>query len=311
MKVILLILTVTLNPSVDIRYSLEHFSLNTVNRVRDVSKTAGGKGLNVTRVLRQLGNDVTATGFLGGSLGDFIRSEITGLDVHDAFVQISGDTRNCIAVIHDGCQTEILESGPEILAKEQDAFLHQFVKVIPDVNLVTISGSLPKGITEDFYGKLLELASEKRVLLDTKGELLKHSLRANQKPYLIKPNEHELSDLLGIQLTNEEELMDAIQSPLFEGISWVVVTLGEDGALVRHHNHIYRVHIPKVDAVNPVGSGDSVIAGFASGIALSLSDEELLKYGLSMGVLNAMEEKTGHINPERIDWCMENIRVEK
>lgn len=311
MKVIRLILTVTLNPSVDIRYTLEHFALDTVNRVSNVSKTAGGKGLNVTRVLRQLGNNVTATGFLGGSLGDFIRSEVTSLGVQDSFVQISGETRNCIAVIHDGAQTEILESGPEIVAEEKDAFLHQFVKVLPDMELVTISGSLPKGITEEFYAKLLEMASEKRVLLDTKGELLKLSLKAKQKPYLIKPNEDELSDLLGIPLSSEEEIIDAIQSPLFEGVNWVVVTLGANGALVKHHDHIYRVHIPKVEAVNPVGSGDSVVAGFASGIAKHLSDETLLKYALSMGVLNAMEEKTGHINPEKIDWCMQNIRVEK
>ena len=106
-----MILTITLNPSVDISYKLDCFSLDTVNRVDDVSKTAGGKGLNVARVLGQLGEKVAASGFLGGSLGGFISSQIAALDIDNFFVEIAGETRNCIAVIHGRKQREILESG--------------------------------------------------------------------------------------------------------------------------------------------------------------------------------------------------------
>ncbi len=308
-----MILTVTLNPSVDISYKLEQFSLDTVNRVSDVTKTAGGKGLNVTRVLQQLGEEVAASGFLGGSLGDFIRREISEQGIHDYFVGINGETRNCIAVIHEGKQTELLESGPVIEENEATAFLQEFAQYAPKADVITISGSLPKGLKNDFYGQLIRIAGEHDtpVLLDTKGELLQHTLEENSKPFLIKPNEKELADLLGEDLDNEAQMISALQTQLFAEIPWVVVTTGAAGAFVKHGEQLYSVKAPVVDAVNPVGSGDSVIAGFAAGLSREFDDETFIKYGMAMGVLNAMEEKTGSINPENINWCMNQIIVEK
>ena len=194
-----MILTITLNPAVDISYKLDYFSLDTVNRVEDVSKTAGGKGLNVARVLHQLGEDVAASGFLGGSLGDFIRTQLVAIGIQDFFVPIDGETRNCIAIIHDGKQTEILESGPVISASEAALFLEKFTEYAPKVKIVTISGSLPKGLPSDFYLKLVEISNkyDTLVLLDSNGALLTSIVASEHKPYLIKPNEEELADLLG------------------------------------------------------------------------------------------------------------------
>lgn len=308
-----MILTITLNPAVDISYKLDRFSLDTVNRVHDVSKTAGGKGLNVSRVLLQLGQEVAASGFLGGSLGDYIRTQISMQGIHNYFVKTKGETRNCIAVIHDGQQTEILESGPKISDSEADEFLEKISDYVQKVEIVTISGSLPKGLADDFYKKIVEIAADydTPVFLDTKGKLLVHTLNSGNKPYLIKPNQDELTDLFGKKFATETQIIEALKSPTFTGVTWVVVTTGAQGAIVKHGQTIYRVKIPNVDAVNPVGSGDSVIAGFAAGLSHGLSDEALMKYGLTMGVLNAMEEKTGYINPEKIDWCIEQISVEK
>ena len=309
-----MILTITLNPSVDISYKLPGaFALDTVNRVADVSKTAGGKGLNVTRVLHQLGEDVAATGFLGGSLGDFIRQEISTLSIRDYFVSIEGATRNCIAVIHEGKQTEILESGPTISKREADLFLEELSSNMKQAKFITISGSLPKGIAADYYNKILEMADQQNipVLLDTKGELLHHALKNESKPYLIKPNQEELADLIGENLPNKTHVIEALESNLFTDVPWIVVTLGVDGALVKHEQQLYKVTIPKVETINPVGSGDSVIAGFAAGLSRGLGDEALIKYGLAMGVLNAMEEKTGHVDPNKVDWCVENMEIKK
>lgn len=307
-----MILTITLNPSVDISYKLPGpFALDTVNRVADVSKTAGGKGLNVTRVLQQLGEDVAATGFLGGSLGNFIRREISMLGIHDYFVGIEGATRNCIAVIHEGQQTEILENGPTISNNEADLFLEELSSNMSQAKILTISGSLPRGLTDDYYNKILTMADQQNtpVLLDTKGELLGHALKSNSKPYLIKPNQEELAGLFGRQLRNEPEVIAALKSQHFSDVPWVVVTLGANGALVKHEQTIYKVRIPKVNAVNPVGSGDAVVAGFAAGLSQGLADEELIKFGLAMGVLNAMEEQTGRVDPSKVDWCMEQTHV--
>lgn len=307
-----MILTITLNPSVDISYKLPGpFAFDTVNRVTDVSKTAGGKGLNVTRVLQQLGEDVAATGFLGGSLGDFIRQEISTLGIQDYFVGIEGATRNCIAVIHEGQQTEILESGPTVSNNEAELFLEELSSNMNQAKLLTISGSLPRGLADDYYNKVLAMAQQQNtpVLLDTKGKLLGHALENKSKPYLIKPNQEELADLLGKQLRDEADAIAALKSQQFADVPWVVVTLGANGALVKHEQTIYKVTIPEVNAVNPVGSGDAVIAGFAAGLSRGLADEALIKLGLTMGVLNAMEEKTGHIDPSKVDWCMEQMQV--
>lgn len=306
-----MILTITLNPSVDIQYRLPDYQENTVNRVSDVSKTAGGKGLNVARVLKQLGEDVAASGFLGGSLGNFIGSELMRLGIQNYFVPINGETRNCIAIIHNGKQTEVLESGPEISQEEAGKFLTAFRNYAKQAKVITISGSLPKGLMNDYYANMLQIAAEEEtpVLLDTKGDTLRQTLQNNQKPYLIKPNQEEIADLLGERNLSVDSIRQALQSPIFRGITWVVVTLGEAGALVRYKDNVYRVHSPQVQAINPVGSGDSVIAGFASGISRKLDGTDLIKFGLAMGVLNVMEEQTGYINPANIDWCVNEIKI--
>lgn len=307
-----MILTVTLNPAVDIGYKLSNLKLDSVNRTGNCSKTAGGKGLNVSRVLVQLGEDVAATGFLGGGVGSFIRENIKQQSIQDFFLECVEETRNCIAIIHGRQQTEILESGPNINLNEADEFLELFRSYAKAVEIITISGSLPQGIDSHFYSKLIEIAYEKesRVLLDTSGETLKASLESEFKPYLIKPNLEELSDLVGQEIKSDEEIVEALQSPLLNKIPWAVVTLGDRGAVVRYEKDIYRVKIPEVVVVNPVGSGDSVIAGFASGLSNNLPAKDAIKYGVAMGVLNAMEEKTGFVATSKIKECVESIEIE-
>lgn len=308
-----MILTVTLNPAVDISYKLDELNLNTVNRVTDISKTAGGKGLNVARVARQLDGKVSASGFLGGNLGDFISEQIEEQGVNDLFERVGGKTRNCIAIIHGGKQTEILEGGPTISPEEAEDFLIAFTDHVRDKEIVTLSGSLPKGLPTDFYAQLIEIANEYHVpvMLDTSGETLLNAVKAEEKPFMLKPNEEELAGLLGRKSLNDEEIIESLRSVLFTDIPLVVVTLGAKGAIVKYHDEIYHATAPQIDAVNAVGSGDSVVAGFATGLTNGLEDEELIKYGLAMGALNALEEKTGHIDPTKVTWAVEKITVTK
>lgn len=306
-----MILTITLNPSVDIGYALDSLKMDDVNRVDNVSKTAGGKGLNVARVLKQLNTKVAATGFLGGELGAFISSQLKAGEIEDYFSEVEDDTRNCIAIMHEGKQTEILEAGPTISAKEAEQFVTNFTRHIKTVDYITMSGSLPKGLAKDFYVSLIEIANENEtpVLLDTSGESLAHALESAHKPYLIKPNLDELSGLVNKELATEAEIINVLEESLFTGIEWVVVTLGSDGALIKRGEVFYRLSIPTINAINPVGSGDSVIAGFAAGFEKGLSAEEVMKYGMTMGILNAMEAKTGSVNVDQIPDMMAKITV--
>lgn len=309
-----MILTITLNPSIDISYPLEKFEVDTVNRIANPIKTAGGKGLNVTRVLNQLGDKVVASGLLGGKLGEFLESELENSSIKHSFYHIEGETRNCIAILHDGNQTEILEQGPEISEKESNGFLEYFRNIISDFTLVTISGSLPSGLPSNYYVQMLSICEEKNipVVLDCSGDSLKQVLKSNKKPKAIKPNTEELSQLLGSEITDDiYQLKFSLQNELFEGIEWVIVSLGSKGAFAKHWNNYYKVSIPKIKVKNPVGSGDSTVAGIASAIVGNLDDVELLKKANVLGMLNAQEKLTGYVNLANYQKLADQIQVEE
>lgn len=309
-----MILTITLNPSVDIAYQLDTFHLDTVNRVEKVQKTAGGKGLNVTRVLKQVGEDVVATGFIGGEIGSYVKKQLTRNDIKNSFVEIGNETRNCIAVLHDGQQTEILEQGPTIQEHEALNFIEHLESILNNVEVVVISGSLPKGLASNYYVEIVELCKQcdVAVVLDCSGEALKKVLESQQKPTVIKPNTEELSQLIGKNITDDiQELKSVLSGQLFQGIEWIVVSLGAKGAFAKHNDKFYRVKIPKINVVNPVGSGDSTVAGIAASLAHALPDVGLLKNANVLGMLNAQEEQTGYVNLEYSEVLYSQIEVEE
>ena len=309
-----MILTITLNPSVDIAYQLDTFHLDTVNRVENVQKTAGGKGLNVTRVLKQIGEDVVATGFIGGEIGSYVKKQLTRNDIKNSFVEIGSETRNCIAVLHDGKQTEILEQGPTIQEHEALNFIEHLEIILNNVDVVVISGSLPKGLASNYYVEIVELCKKcgVAVVLDCSGEALKKVLESQQKPTVIKPNTEELSQLIGKEVTDDiQELKSVLSGQLFQGIDWIVVSLGAKGAFAKYKDKFYRVRIPKIKVVNPVGSGDSTVAGIAAGLVHALPEAELLKNANVLGMLNAQEEQTGYVNLENAESLYSQIEVEE
>ncbi|MET1250298.1 1-phosphofructokinase [Sporolactobacillus sp. STCC-11] len=296
-----MILTLTLNPAIDMNYRLDKLLMDQVNRCEQVGKTPGGKGLNVTRVLQCADEPVCATGFLGGKTGEFISEELGKRGIRNSFVSIAGNTRHCLAIMHEGNQTEILEGGPTISEEEADAFLRHYEVLLDKADVVTASGSLPKGLKPNFYQKLIERAREKGkpFLLDTSGESLFEGIKA--RPALIKPNQDELAALIGRPLANEEEIIDTVKHLAEEsGIDYVMVSLGKNGVIGCCNGVLYKAVPPKMKTVNPVGSGDSMIAGFAYAISRNEPLERVLAYGVTFGTLNAMEDKTGFIDSEQI-----------
>lgn len=309
-----MIVTVTLNPSIDISYRLEEFLIDDVNRTNKVSKTPGGKGLNVTRVLKQLNANVLATGFIGGRTGEFLEDGLKDLGIKTKFLKVKGNTRNCIAILHEGKQTEILESGEEISKEEQEEFFKLFEKIIGKASVVTISGSVPPGIAGNYYEELLKIASRNniKIILDTSGNSLKNIvLNSEIKPYCIKPNETEIKQIENKDINTKQELIEYLKSKTFNEIELVVVTMGGEGALVKYKNEFYNVEIPKIKVVNPVGSGDSTVAGIAYGLENNLNIEETIKYAMTCGILNTMEEQTGFINVNEVENIKNQVKVIK
>ncbi|MGX6978547.1 hexose kinase [Vagococcus elongatus] len=311
-----MILTVTMNPSVDISYKLEQLKIDTVNRCENYSKTAGGKGLNVTRVIHQMGHQVTATGLLGGALGRYIEDKLSSEGIAGNFYPISGETRNCIAILHDnGKQTEVLEKGPVISAEEGAGFLKQFSQLLDDANVVTISGSLPEGISPEVYIDIIRKTHEagKKVILDTSGSTLATVLTSGNKPYAIKPNLEEIQGIVHetIDEDNVEDIKGILSNELFADIPLIVISLGAKGAFVKFEDAYYDVVIPKIKVVNPVGSGDASVGGLAIGLSKELAIEDILKTSMTLGMLNTMEEKTGHVNPVKFQDIFDLIKVTK
>lgn len=308
-----MILTITMNPSIDIAYQLDALQLDTVNRVSEVAKTAGGKGLNVTRVLSELGEDVVASGCIGGTLGQFLVTNL-GDNIQKAFFEIAGETRNCVAILHDGQQTEILESGPTLTASEGEAFAKHYEQLLSSVDVVAISGSLPAGLPTDYYVRLVEAAHQagKKTVLDCSGASLEAVLKSSVKPTVIKPNNEELSQLLGLEVGKDiAQLKEVLQHDLFAGIEWIIVSLGAMGAFAKHGDKFYRVTIPKIEVVNPVGSGDSTVAGISSALNQKEDDQALLTKAMVLGMLNAQEKMTGHVNMANYDNLYQQIKVEE
>lgn len=309
-----MILTVTLNPSVDIAYQFDSFETDALNRPSSVRKTAGGKGLNVTRVLKALNEDVKAAGFLGGTNGEFILNELHKAGIETAFENIPDDTRNCIAILHEGKQTEILEKGPLISHRDSAVFKRNFAALLNECDAVVFSGSLPQGIDDTYYAELIQIARSSGIptVLDCSDAPLRKALKAEIKPYVIKPNIDELRSLLKREVTKGvSSLKAALLEETFASVPWVIVSLGKDGCFAKHHDTFYLVRIPSITVVNPVGSGDSTVAGIVSALVHDFDDEELLKHANTLGMLNAMEEATGKVNLKNYDSLYKQIIVQK
>lgn len=308
-----MILTVTLNAAIDKLYLVEQLTDYTVMRVKECHNTAGGKGLNVSKVASLLGEKVIASGFVGGHTGRSIESMLEQQGVVSRFTHTASETRCCVNVrdLSTGKHTEFLEPGAPVTEQEADAFFAEFCRLLPQAEIVCISGSVPKGISTDFYGKLIReaKAQNKRVVLDTSGELLIQGVKA--LPDLVKPNTDEIAQLLGRQVSSEEELLAAAKELKQSGISTVVISLGKEGALVVCDEGIYRGYPPKIEAVNTVGCGDSMVAGFAVGMSRGLSMEESFRIALAVSAANAMNMETGNFEPTTYERLLPQARVEK
>ncbi len=205
-----------------------------------------------------------------------------------------------------------MESGPIVTLKESKKFLEYFEKLIETVQIISISGSFPKGIEDDYYSKMIQVCNKykKPVVLDCSGKALEKVLKNEHKPKVIKPNIEELSQLIGRDISkNENELKEILQDKLFENIEWVIVSLGANGSFAKHNEKFYKVNIPKINVVNPVGSGDSTVAGITSSIYENLNDKDLLKKANTLGILNAMENLTGFVNLEKYNEIFNKIEV--
>lgn len=315
-----MVLTVTLNPSMDSLYTLENgtvpvtIKLGHSNRIGKPKASVGGKGINVAKVLRILGMPVQATGFFGGANGRQVMRQLKRKKIDADFIRVEQETRGCVSIREEGRsrQTELLEKGPDISEQEKDEFLALYTSMLRECSWVQIGGSVPGEIEPEFYSLLIEQAKQagKKVFLDTSGELLKASLKA--RPNAVKPNRDELAQLFGKPSMKIKEVAAyALRLQHEYGIETVIVSLGGSGAYFAVGDHHYRGKVPHTDAVSTVGCGDSLVAGYLAGCELGLDEESTIKYALAAAVANTLTWEPGHLRIRDFRRLLKEINVKK
>lgn len=306
-----MITTVTLNASIDKAYHMgEAVVGGTVMRVATVRNTAGGKGLNVARVVKISGSDVVATGLVGGYNGQYLESLLEADGIASDFGHIAGETRSCINVLDPRfSSTEFLEPGPTVSEEEVAAYLAKFAEVIADSDVVTLSGSVPAGVGKDIYHNLVQLCKDagKKVILDTSGEYLYLGLAA--APTMIKPNQDEIEALYSIKVWSRDDVIYYARKLHDEGIEYVVISLGGDGAVLVCDEGTFQGIPPKVEVVNTVGCGDSMVAAFAVALERAMSPREALAYAVAVASAAAMSPNTGDYDPANRDKILASVEV--
>lgn len=307
-----MITTVTFNPAIDKRYHIEGIKAGEVQRVFDVENTAGGKGLNVSRVASILGERVTATGFIGGTNGQFIEEEISKLGIQSEFLKIKAQTRCCLAIIdREGNQTEFLEPGPEIEEKDFESWFKIYEKLLTTTDIVTASGSLPRGLNADSYAKIIEMANARGIkfFLDTSGKALLEGIKA--KPYFVKPNMDEIKLITGNDINTEGDIIKAVKYLNEKGVDFVTVSMGGEGSISGYRGICYRAVSLQINALNSVGSGDSFTAGMVVAHKRGMNITDSIRFASACGTANAMESRTGYVDQENVKRLFEKIKVVK
>ncbi|MER6302808.1 1-phosphofructokinase family hexose kinase [Kitasatospora sp. NPDC001539] len=301
-----MILTVTLNPALDLTYRLGAVRLHASNRVEGVRQQAGGKGVNVARVLAALGHPAIVTGLVGGVNGQALRADLARSALRDELVDITAGTRRTVAVADEQDTTVFLEPGPPVEAAEWQRFLAHYRRLLPSASVAVLSGSLPPGLPVDAYRVLVELARAAAVpvVLDAEGEALLSALPAG--PAVIKPNATELTAATGTaDPARGAELLRAA------GAGAVVASLGPDGLLARTPEGGWRARPPEHLRGNPTGAGDSAVAALALGLETGIPWPERLRHAVALSAATVLAPQAGRFDVAAYHGMLDRVRIEE
>lgn len=311
------VLTVTLNPALDKTVSLDSFEVGGLNRVKELRVDPGGKGINVAKVLQHFAEPVIATGLAGGHSGSQLLGHLDELNINQKFIEVSSETRTNLKIVdlEKKLTTEINEKGAEVTEEETQSFLEIFDRCLDQATVLVLGGSLSPGLPRDIYKALIELAAKKNVktILDADGEALIHGLKAH--PFAIKPNIHELEQLLQRKLESDEAIVDAARELMKEGIEWVVVSMGGDGSIFINSDEVVRARPFPITPQSTVGAGDSMVAAISSCILHGRSLEETARWATAAGSITAskpgtevcsLDEVVAHLNEVQIQHRITN-----
>lgn len=306
-----MIITVTLNPALDKYVTVDKLVVGEVNRVKLVRVDPGGKGLNVSRVIRELGGTSIATGFVSGSVGRSIEHSLNEVGIADDFIHTPGQTRTNMDVFEEesGGTTTLNEAGPEVPARHVDELERRISARLVAGDWLVAAGSVPPGVPTGVYANLIKLAKEKgaRTVLDADGEALR--LGVGAAPYMIKPNRRELLALIGDEPRTLADYLVSARKLQGLGISIVIISLGSEGAVAVKDHEAWQVVPPKVKVQGAIGPGDSMIAGVLLGLTRNRPFSDCLRLGAAAAAATVMAPGTQLCQADDVHRLISEVQV--
>ena len=308
-----MISTVTLNPSIDKTVYIEKLAPNDTNRITRIETDAGGKGINCSRMLKRLGIDANVVVFLGGSLGEYIRTTLSREGIAVSHIETSKPTRTCIAIEESNGKppTTLNEKGGPIDHDEFVNLLELVKNIAVDSQYVVFGGSVPLGLNQDAYNVLIQICNAKgcKTILDTDGAALVEGIKA--KPFMVKPNRAEAERLLGKSFSTKTDIYYAALKIADMGIPLAIISLGKQGSVAAYEGYVYDVSSPKVRTVSTIGSGDSFVAGVVSAIERGENIEDALRLGAAAGAATALSSGSDIGTKQDVERLIGEVKVTK
>jgi 1-phosphofructokinase family hexose kinase len=309
-----MIYTLTLNPALDRELTVSKLIFDDVLRANMLRLDCGGKGFNVSRALKSLGTDSVALGFVGGRTGQYISDGLARLGIATDFVEVAGETRTNVSIISESqpYHLKVNEPGPIITSKEERALLEKVAALAKAGDWWVLSGSLSPGVSPTVYARIIHAvqAAGAKVILDASGPSLRHGCQAG--PFLAKPNAAEAVELTGINqlATQPQTVAGAIHAM---GVNNVMISMGKAGAVFSDGSRMWLAQSPKIEERNPIGAGDSAVAGLVWGLSQNLDWPDILRWsmacgaaaaslaGTAVGTRRQVEELAGQVELKSLD----------
>lgn len=289
-----MVYTVTFNPAIDYYVQIEELKTGSINRCKSEKMFFGGKGINVSVVLAELGIRSKALGFVAGFTGRAVRDGVSSMGIETDFVELADGCSRINVKIKSGAETEINGQGPGIPAEAIER-LYEKLDVLQDGDTLVLAGSIPDTLPGDIYEKILARLSRRniRAVVDATGDLLLNVLK--YRPFLVKPNDHELGELFGVAIKTDDEIISCAKKLREQGALNVLVSMAGDGAiLIDEHDEVHRCGVCRGTVRNSVGAGDSMVAGFIAGVEKGY--DYALKLGTAAGGATAFSEELAKRN---------------